>query len=747
MKNGIWVSPTEFIRFSEPSKRLSSHIVTRDRSPDFSNLGSYLPNPDPILKAKGKDVSIYRNIRSNAAVGGAIRRRKSAVTSLEWGFKERVTSARVEKNIKAILDDLDMAQLFKDILEAKLYGYQPIETLWKDMPRWTVPNEMIAKPPEWFVFSTENELRFRSRQAPIEGESLPERKFLLPRNEATYQNPWGFPEMSMVFWADTFMRGGLRFWVQFAEKYGIPWLIGKVPRNTSKSDQDALADDLEAMIQDAVAVVPDDSSVEIKEAGAKAGAAEAFEKLLMYCRSEINIALLGQNQTTEASATNASAKSGLEVTDDLRDDDASLCESTVNTLIKWIMFANSISGPAPKFEMWEQETVDDTQAKRDKTLTESGVKFKKAYWMRTYDLNEDDLEDDASPDTEQQTAADTAANFAEGDDDIGAIAKRQQDLADQLGLEASAPLQQWINTIQEQVNTAETLDDLHAWLLNNGYGELIGSDMREVLATAFGVSQAQGILDVATEAGQPVAHSFAEPGSFTEQLAALQLRMGNLVPTQRWTDLMGNAHDRAFVVAGAMKADLLQELATAVTKVIQNGGTIESFRKNFDEIVARTGWQYNGERNWRTRVIYSTNMSSTYAAGRYAQLTDPDLQKVAPYWMYRHGGSVEPRPEHLKWDKLTLPADHPWWHTHYTPNGWGCTCYVIAVSEATARRKGGRFEEPQEDQPGDVDAGWKHAPGADIAAELRNIVQTKSVQLDKILADAFIQAMSRFVGD
>lgn len=225
---------------------------------------------------------------------------------------------------------------------------------------------------------------------------------------------------------------------------------------------------------------------------------------------------------------------------------------------------------------------------------------------------------------------------------------------------------------------------------------------------------------------------------FAEQLAALQIRLQDLVPTRRWDDLRGNAHDRAFVVAGAMQADLLHDLAKAVTKAIENGGTIEQFRKDFDAIVERSGWAYKGERNWRTRVIYRTNMSTSYAAGRLSQLRDPELQKVAPYWMYRHGGSADPRPQHLKWDRLTLPADHPFWASHYPPNGWGCSCYVTAVSRATAERQQGRFEEPPADQRGDIDPGWDHAPGNHVSEEIRNLVNAKAINLPQTLAGAML---------
>jgi hypothetical protein len=82
---GIWVSQTEFVHFAESPKTLSEQIATRSRSIDFYGLGMYLPNPDPVLKALGKDIKVYKELRSDAHVGGCIRRRKASVKALEWG--------------------------------------------------------------------------------------------------------------------------------------------------------------------------------------------------------------------------------------------------------------------------------------------------------------------------------------------------------------------------------------------------------------------------------------------------------------------------------------------------------------------------------------------------------------------------------------------------------------------------------------------------------------------------------------
>ena len=229
---------------------------------------------------------------------------------------------------------------------------------------------------------------------------------------------------------------------------------------------------------------------------------------------------------------------------------------------------------------------------------------------------------------------------------------------------------------------------------------------------------------------------------FAEQVAAIRARTRNLIPTERWTDVMRNGHDRGFAVAGAMKADLLKDFADTIDTAIAEGKSLDWFRSQFDEIVGRHGWSYRGERNWRTRVIYGTNMRTSYAAGRLAQLRDPKLLQVAPYWMYRHGGSADPRPHHLAWDRQVRAANDPWWRTHYPPNGWGCSCYVIAVSEADARRMGGRFEAPEPDARGAIDPGWDYMPGESVADTLRDFVQQKADRLPPELSAPLLRDAS-----
>ncbi len=214
---------------------------------------------------------------------------------------------------------------------------------------------------------------------------------------------------------------------------------------------------------------------------------------------------------------------------------------------------------------------------------------------------------------------------------------------------------------------------------------------------------------------------------FQEQIDYLLQKLR--LPTERWDDIQGAAHDRAFVVAGAAKADLLADLHQAVIKSVEGGAGLQAFRKDFKAIVARhgwTGWTGEGTKEgvaWRTRVIYQTNMATSYAAGRYRQMNDPEVLKLRPYWRYLHSdGALNPRPQHLAWHGLTLLASHPLWQTHYPPCGHGCQCRVVSVTrkEGEASAKAGLDEPPAGWQtinprtgvPAGIDKGFDHAPGA-----------------------------------
>jgi phage gp29-like protein len=393
MKKGIWIDKNTFVQFSDKTTNsLSNEIATRQRSIDFYSLGMYLPNPDPVLKKMGKDIAVYNELMSDGHLGGCVTSREAGVKSLEWMIDRDKAPSRQATVISDVFDNMDIDNILSEMLKAPLFGYSPLEVLWERVGGYILPKDIVGKPHEWFVFDEGNKLRFRTKTN-YNGKELPPRKFLLARHKPTYQNPYGFAELSRCFWPVTFKRGGFKFWVKFAEKYGMPFLWGKLPRGLDQKEYDALADSLENMVQDAIAVTPDDASVEMLTVEGQASG-DIYRNLISECKSEVSIALLGQNLTTEVKGGSfAATKAHMEVRKDITESDKKVCERVFNELIGWIFELNFASGARPVFSMYEQEDVDKTLAERDKLLTEAGVKFRKSYFVKAYSLDDEDIEE------------------------------------------------------------------------------------------------------------------------------------------------------------------------------------------------------------------------------------------------------------------------------------------------------------------------------------------------------------------
>ena len=351
-------------------KEISQEIATRKRSINYYSLGtSYLPDPDIVLRKQGKDMKVYKELLCDSHVFACVQSRKAGVLSLEWDINRGLDKDETAEKIVQLLKKLDIDKVISDILDASLFGFQPIEIIWGKIDNLVLPIELKSKPPEWFCFDEENKLKFRSKEHYF-GEELPPKKFLCPQSNPSYENPYGERTLSRVFWPVTFKKGGLKFWVVFTEKYGIPHLIGKHPRGASKEETDTLADLLENMVQDAIAVIPDDSSVEIQEAN-KSSSAEIFEKLIDKMNGEISKAILGQTLTTEigSSGSYAASNTHMQVRQDIIDADKKLVERTINQLLQWIYQINFSSAEVPVFELYAPDDVDLTLAQRDKILS------------------------------------------------------------------------------------------------------------------------------------------------------------------------------------------------------------------------------------------------------------------------------------------------------------------------------------------------------------------------------------------
>ncbi len=194
------------------------------------------------------------------------------------------------------------------------------------------------------------------------------------------------------------------------------------------------------------------------------------------------------------------------------------------------------------------------------------------------------------------------------------------------------------------------------------------------------------------------------PAAVSPQEALEYFRAKGFAPPDSrfdYRDWHGASHARGFVVAKAMQDDLLRTLRDAVDKAIAEGRTLEQFRTDLEPELKRQGWwgrktmtdPATGEQRTvqlgsarRLRVIFDTNMRTSYAAGRWVRIQR--TKSALPYLQYIQLQRVNARDDHKPFHELVIPVDHPFWATHFPPNGWFCACATLQMTAAAVERRG-----------------------------------------------------------
>ena len=497
----LWINENNFIEIDE-RESLTREIAPRSRSLDWMGIMGFLPDPDPVLRKLGQDMTVYKQLLSDAHVWSCYQSRKSGVLSCEWEIRESATGgARPNKQAYQMISDmmaeLDVYQINTDMLDAPFYGMSPIEVIWNvDNSKW-LPERIVGKPPEWFMFDPENNLRFKSIDDMIEGEEIPSYKFLLPRHHASYQNPYGERVLSRCFWPVTFKKGGFKFWSIFTEKFGMPWIIGKVPRSTNETERSALLANLVSMVQDAVAVINDDESVDITEASGKKASADIYDKLIEAGNKEISKAIQGQTASTEGTPGKLGDEHAQIATkEDITDSDKQMVCSSWNQLFRWITELNFTGANPPEFIFYEEEDIRRTRSERDTELNSQGVRFTKQYYQRIYNLEKDDFEIQASPPATPgkpglpgETRRAKPGEFAEGDADIhasaDAIAKKAL---------AGASMDDLIDPAKKLLENVSSLEEFRDGLVDI-YGDMDETQMGNLIQQAMVLAHLAGRFD------------------------------------------------------------------------------------------------------------------------------------------------------------------------------------------------------------------------------------------------------------
>nr|DAW69739.1 MAG TPA: minor capsid component [Caudoviricetes sp.] len=118
------------------------------------------------------------------------------------------------------------------------------------------------------------------------------------------------------------------------------------------------------------------------------------------------------------------------------------------------------------------------------------------------------------------------------------------------------------------------------------------------------------------------------------------------------------------------------ELHEAFPSLLDEHGERKPFERFYND-VRKVDETYN--RNY-LRAEYNFATASAEMAAKWEQY-ERDGDRY--YLQYRTVGDNHVREEHAAINGTTLPVSHPFWDTHYPPNGWNCRCLVVQVRKSS----------------------------------------------------------------
>jgi len=175
-------------------------------------------------------------------------------------------------------------------------------------------------------------------------------------------------------------------------------------------------------------------------------------------------------------------------------------------------------------------------------------------------------------------------------------------------------------------------------------------------------------------------------------------------PKASWayTDLLDNAHDRAFVVAKMVDVDLATTVQRSIIDAMQAGKGYKAWAKDIDKVLAKSGW-YDGQINvdaqgnakkvvtggqHRLETIYRTNVAAAYEAGRQQVIFNDRDDDPFGYVMYSAIMDNRTRPTHKALHGKVMEKSDPAWSSISPPNGYNCRCTIVELTQGQIDRYG-----------------------------------------------------------
>jgi len=611
---------------------------------------------------RSKLYNLYENLLADPVLADAVDKRVGAITNAE------ITFQRNGNNVEAIDDLIDTPAfelLIREIVLTKGWGKSVIEAMFApDFDVFSFPRKHI------YIANLERRLSERKRY-------IIEREGMLTGYE--YANdPWILEcgddyDLGFLFRAAPYViykRGGFGDWAQFAEIFGMPFLIGKYA-GMDTATRDKLFDALAEIGSNPRAAIPKEAELQVVE-NKSSGSNTLYKDFRAACNEEILIAVLGNTMTTISGSSRSQGEVHQDTQEDIAQADRRYVQRQLNKWLVPLLIARGYDAAGGFFSFPDQGENMTTKERVDMALQlkKEGIPVSNDYFYEITGIPKAEVSDPKPPKTDPPKPA--AGKGSSGADQKKGLRNFFAEAPAKIGASRQNFISRSIDSIagniklsdSYSINIASLFDEALREIWNEqGSGQPFNPRLFDITNTALqdGISLEVGKESV--EWGQTNAAFIRE---FRENTA----------------------------VFAAFKSH--QQTNEIVDLLIDEKGDLRSFSK-FKKLALDVSKDYNV--SW-LQTEYNTAVRSARAAVNFRKYLA--TEHLYPNLEYLESVAEHQRGDHLTYVGTILPIRHVWWETHMPPSAWNCQCSVKPTNKAATAV-------PGEDEP--IDPVFANNPG------------------------------------
>lgn len=625
-----------------PAKETIEMLVLRPARIQTEDVSTWT---DAVNQFKrGYRVKLYNlldNVLADPVLADALDKRVNAITNAEIAFMK---DGNTVEEMDDLIDTPEFEELIREILLSRAWGKSVID---------------VSFNPEFDIFSIPRKhIRIDKMERPLKER----RRYILDQEQK--QTGYEYSEdpyiiecgkdddMGFLFRAAIYViykRGGFGDWAQFAEIFGMPFLVGKY----SGADPATKAKLFQALSEiggQPRAAIPKEADLEVIPNNSQ-GSNTLYKDFKDACNEEILIAVLGNLMTTLDGSSRSQSEVHQETQEEIAKSDRRFVQRILNRKLLPLLLKRGYPVAGGYFSFPDQGESITTKERLDMAIrlkTEANVPVDDDTFYEISGIPKAQNK----PDKKEPEPTDPNSPPSKGGvpDEGGGGGKKKKGLRNFF---AEAPAQtgaakaSFTTRLRRSITGIINLSDDYAInfdkLFNEALKEVYSGDDSPVNARLFDITN------------NAVQHAFS-------------LEFGQ--ESIDWGK--GNADFiREYRLNGALFSAFK---AHALTKefnslVFDENGNQKTFKQFKNDSLALKD---QDERYLQTQ--YNTALKSTRAAINFRRYLE--TEKTYPNLEYMESRAKHKRADHLEYVGTILPIRHAWWLKHLPPGDWNCQCWV-----------------------------------------------------------------------